>query len=306
MYGNPNRVRFTDPNFEETVQRWFEECDEEFSDPDADPESNITSENAITSDHETGSELSYSASDDDGQDVTESGEDSETSEPVKKYFYGKNRYKWASTEPTRNVLYLTTAFSAKYLLRNERGGSLASAKIAGHGFIQEKTGTALAKGLIMALFIDKQNGPRWVCLCAWWVARVGLSWPADRMRSLSSVLHVCAWGFPAAQTVAALVRRDVDSDELTDSAQINRKAIIGEPVVVAVRPDDPKFEETLLRWNEELDNEPDSDNDGTDYDDHVSIRSDRESTYSTDDSEVESETEQQLPGKVIKGKNGHI
>ncbi|CAH2000010.1 unnamed protein product [Acanthoscelides obtectus] len=103
MYGNPNRVRFTDPNFEETVQRWFEECDEEFSDPDADPESNITSENTITSDHETGSELSYSASDDDGQDVTESGEDSETSEPVKKYFYGKNRYKWASTEPTRNV-----------------------------------------------------------------------------------------------------------------------------------------------------------------------------------------------------------
>ncbi|CAH1971830.1 unnamed protein product [Acanthoscelides obtectus] len=58
---------------------------------------------------------------------------------------------------------------------------------------------------------------------------------------------------------------------------------------MAVRPDDPKFEETLLRWNEELDNEPDSDNDGTDYDDHVSIQSDRESTYSTDDSEVESD-----------------
>ncbi|CAH2014241.1 unnamed protein product [Acanthoscelides obtectus] len=75
---------------------------------------------------------------------------------------------------------------------------------------------------------------------------------------------------------------------------------------MAVRPDDPKFEETLLRWNEELDNEPDSDNDGTDYDDHVSTQSDRESTYSTDDSEVECETEQQLPGKVIKGKNGHI
>lgn len=56
---------------------------------------------------------------------------------------------------------------------------------------------------------------RWVCLCAWWVARVGLSWAPDKMRSLSSVLHVCAWGLPAAQTVAALVRRDVDSDDLT-------------------------------------------------------------------------------------------
>ncbi|CAH1979595.1 unnamed protein product [Acanthoscelides obtectus] len=106
MNGNPNRVRFTDPNFEETVQRWFEECDEDFSDQDADPESNITSENAITSDHETTSELSYSASDDDGREETqviESEEDSETSEPVNRYFYGKNRYKWAATEPTRNV-----------------------------------------------------------------------------------------------------------------------------------------------------------------------------------------------------------
>jgi hypothetical protein len=44
---------------------------------------------------------------------------------------------------------------------------------------------------------------------------VGLSWPPEKLRSLGSVLHVCAWGLPAAQTVAALVRRDVDSDELT-------------------------------------------------------------------------------------------
>lgn len=35
------------------------------------------------------------------------------------------------------------------------------------------------------------------------------------MRSLGSFLHVVAWGVPAAQTVAALVRRDVDTDELT-------------------------------------------------------------------------------------------
>ncbi|CAH1993727.1 unnamed protein product, partial [Acanthoscelides obtectus] len=78
------------------------------------------------------------------------------------------------------------------------------------------------------------------------------------------------------------------------------------PIWMAVRPDDPKFEETLLRWSEELDNEPDSDNDGTDYDDHVSIQSDRESTYSTDDSEVESDTEQQLPGKVRPTNNGGL
>ncbi|CAG9812659.1 unnamed protein product [Phaedon cochleariae] len=63
----------------------------------------------------------------------------------------------------------------------------------------------------------------WVCLCAWWVARVGLSWPPEKMRSLSSALHVCAWALPAAQTVAALVRRDVDSDELTGTCYIGNK-----------------------------------------------------------------------------------
>ncbi|CAH1376979.1 hypothetical protein MTP99_018404 [Tenebrio molitor] len=63
----------------------------------------------------------------------------------------------------------------------------------------------------------------WVCLCAWWVARVGLSWPPEKLRSLGSVLHVCAWGLPAAQTVAALVRRDVDSDELTGTCYIGNR-----------------------------------------------------------------------------------
>lgn len=54
-----------------------------------------------------------------------------------------------------------------------------------------------------------------MCLCAWWVARVGLSWPAEKMRNLGSMFHLCAWGFPAAQAVAALIRRDIDSDDLT-------------------------------------------------------------------------------------------
>lgn len=72
---------------------------------------------------------------------------------------------------------------------------------------------------------------------------------------------------------------------------------------MAVRPDDPNFEETLLRWNDEVDQEPDSDNGGTDYEDNVSIQSDQESTYLAEESEEEDE---HVPGKIIKGKNGHI
>ncbi|CAH0564180.1 unnamed protein product [Brassicogethes aeneus] len=63
----------------------------------------------------------------------------------------------------------------------------------------------------------------WVCLCAWWLARVGLNWSPEKMRSLGSVLHVCAWGFPAALTVSSLVRRDVDSDDLTGTCYIGNR-----------------------------------------------------------------------------------
>ncbi|XP_044758510.1 frizzled-4-like [Coccinella septempunctata] len=63
----------------------------------------------------------------------------------------------------------------------------------------------------------------WGCLCAWWVARVGLQWTTEKMRSLETILHVCAWGFPAGQTVVALVRRDVDADDLTGTCYVGNK-----------------------------------------------------------------------------------
>ncbi|KAL1494078.1 hypothetical protein ABEB36_009732 [Hypothenemus hampei] len=63
----------------------------------------------------------------------------------------------------------------------------------------------------------------WVCLCAWWLAKSAPSWSLERMRGLTTALHVCAWGFPALQTVAALVRRDVDSDQLTGTCYIGNK-----------------------------------------------------------------------------------
>ncbi|XP_050297668.1 frizzled-2-like [Anthonomus grandis grandis] len=63
----------------------------------------------------------------------------------------------------------------------------------------------------------------WVCLCAWWLASARLSWTPERMGSLTTALHVTAWSFPAIQTVAALVRSDVDSDELTGTCFIGNK-----------------------------------------------------------------------------------
>ncbi|KAK5641721.1 hypothetical protein RI129_010268 [Pyrocoelia pectoralis] len=63
----------------------------------------------------------------------------------------------------------------------------------------------------------------WVCLCGWWVAKAGLLWPQEKLRNLRSFFHVAAWGLPASQTVAALVRRDVDADELTGTCYVGNK-----------------------------------------------------------------------------------
>lgn len=52
-------------------------------------------------------------------------------------------------------------------------------------------------------------------MCACWFAKAGLSLTPEKLKNLGSFLHVAAWGLPAAQTVVALVRRDVDSDSLT-------------------------------------------------------------------------------------------
>ncbi|KAK4885198.1 hypothetical protein RN001_001469 [Aquatica leii] len=83
-----NEVLATDPKFEETVLRWYAECDSDFSDQDADSESPITTENIITSDHKTGSELSSNESgDEEEMVVSESLEDSATSDLHRKYFY---------------------------------------------------------------------------------------------------------------------------------------------------------------------------------------------------------------------------
>lgn len=56
---------------------------------------------------------------------------------------------------------------------------------------------------------------------------------------------------------------------------------------MAVRPGDPKFEETVLRWYEELESQYDSDNEGTDYEDSVSVQSDSDSIVSIEEEEYE-------------------
>lgn len=68
---------------------------------------------------------------------------------------------------------------------------------------------------------------RWVVLSGWWciVARKWRKFSRNSsmkedggfglQQGFSTVGAVAAWGFPAAHTIAVLVTRDVDADELT-------------------------------------------------------------------------------------------
>ncbi|XP_071052159.1 frizzled-4-like [Onthophagus taurus] len=76
---------------------------------------------------------------------------------------------------------------------------------------------------LMIYYFGMAANAWWVALCAWWVAKAGLSWPSEKLRNLGSCLHIAAWGFPAIQTVGALVKREIDTDELTGTCYIGNK-----------------------------------------------------------------------------------
>lgn len=115
--GTSKQVNVLDSNFDEIVMKWYDS-----DNSDVEPEEN----EYIVSEHESASE--QEVSDDDSNykpcdetqkmDVSSGDSDGENSsndeldsyhvgnrneEKVKKYYYGKNRFKWSTKEPTRNI-----------------------------------------------------------------------------------------------------------------------------------------------------------------------------------------------------------
>lgn len=81
MAGPSKRVRLNDPNYEETLQKWYQE---DFSDID-----DVPDDYRIESEHDTSSEQS-------ADEAVE--KDGTLQESPSAYFYGKNRYRWSSSE----------------------------------------------------------------------------------------------------------------------------------------------------------------------------------------------------------------
>lgn len=88
MAGSSKRVRYGDKDFEETVLRWFDEVESDFSDVDS-----ISDDECINSNHESDSTLSE-ISDESEKEAKQNDENLKQT----KCFYGKNRYRWSVTE----------------------------------------------------------------------------------------------------------------------------------------------------------------------------------------------------------------
>lgn len=90
-HSGPSRVSASDPNFNHVITQWLEDIGSDVSDID-EPYS------PLQSDHDTRSIISSKDSD---SNSTESEDNSGSDVP--RYFSGRNKFKWSSSAPARNV-----------------------------------------------------------------------------------------------------------------------------------------------------------------------------------------------------------
>lgn len=89
MAGPSKRVRLCDPDYEETVTKWYNEDYSDDSDVD-----HILEDHHIEPEHDTDTEVSAVDSDKSKDD----GDHRATQINEQSYMYGKNRYRWSATE----------------------------------------------------------------------------------------------------------------------------------------------------------------------------------------------------------------
>lgn len=93
MAGPSKRIRFSDPNFEETVMKWYNELDDDASDVGSGSDDEY-----IESEHDTASEFSEDDCDDRGSFESVVNEENSDNFIDQKYLYGKNRFRWCTSE----------------------------------------------------------------------------------------------------------------------------------------------------------------------------------------------------------------
>ncbi|XP_049772932.1 frizzled-9-like [Schistocerca cancellata] len=102
-------------------------------------------------------------------------------------------------------------------------GRRAVACSAAHALLMTRDGLANANCAVVFLllyYFGTAASVWWVVLCLSWFLSAGGGWSAERVQQQSSLFHLAGWGLPAVCTVAVLVLRHVDADELTGSCYV--------------------------------------------------------------------------------------
>lgn len=109
MASSSKKVTFGDDDFEKTLLKWHEEIESKFSDK-SDSDSDFIQDDDGNTDSELESEINgndahQNGNDEHGRFVDEVENQADTNENprTEKAYYGKNKYKWSSQPPSRNV-----------------------------------------------------------------------------------------------------------------------------------------------------------------------------------------------------------
>ncbi|KAK9730996.1 hypothetical protein QE152_g14030 [Popillia japonica] len=96
--GPSKKVRYGDPDFEETILKWAEE---EYCSDFSEEDDGASDGEAILSEHDSESEIEVEENED--NDLSEldfvnpcDEENSNQNDTISRYYYGKNRFKWSS------------------------------------------------------------------------------------------------------------------------------------------------------------------------------------------------------------------
>lgn len=76
---------------------------------------------------------------------------------------------------------------------------------------------------LMLYYFGMAGAAWWLILASTWSLNAAFTWPTKKLSQYSQLYHSIAWTLPALQTLAALVTRAVDADELTGTCYVGNQ-----------------------------------------------------------------------------------
>ncbi|XP_064488583.1 frizzled-4-like [Ornithodoros turicata] len=144
--------------------------------------------------------------------------------------------------PERAIIYMSSCYniySIAYLVRMVLGRSSVSCHVDSQHevplLVQEGVDNINCTIVFMLLYyFGMASATWWVVLTATWFLSVGRRWSHEVMQRRATAFHLFAWVLPAVQTIAILVMRVVDADELTGTCFVgtqNTDTLLGFVIV---------------------------------------------------------------------------